>query len=145
MNRGLREILQDFAEQKVKSQIAPHTSELPDDFSEIMVTVEASIDAGSTPGVLTEKGLRDLVSKGKVLVRSMLMELREYLCTSSERYDDVRRRGKNLTELVIAAVAIRVADTTGVSIGAATAAVGYGLLLIGRIGVRVFCKSTSEI
>lgn len=141
MSENIEDVIDDYSEDRVKAVISGLDSELPDDFYATLTKVEAAIETGVVPELLQEKGLLDAaIPLAKRLTKALLAELREFLCTKSRKYADIRKKKQTLTDVVIAALALHVSQVAGVSLGAATAAAGFGILLVGRIGVGAFCK-----
>ena len=77
---------------------------------------------------------------GARLRRAAVAELHKLLCTNERRYKEVRQEGHTLSKAAVAATAGYVAGTLDVSIGLATAAVGFVALAILKVGIGVFCR-----
>jgi hypothetical protein len=70
-------------------------------------------------------------------------EIRILVCTSDTRYDDLRKRIKNIEPLgkqaIVAIVAATIGSSLGVAAGAISALVAVALFAVVKIGVNAFC------
>jgi hypothetical protein len=77
------------------------------------------------------------------LVDLIVAELHLLLCTTDNRYKDVRSKGKIFSQAALPAVAAYVAGACGISVGLATGGVAFIAIAVFRVGVGVFCRVSS--
>lgn len=104
--------------------------------------VEGQLMEGHWPSEQKFRGFHNAWSAK--LSHAALAELRTLLCTSDERYAEVRTRGQDFTKAALPAVAGYVGAAAGVGIGLATAGVAFVALTILKVGLNTFCRAYEE-
>lgn len=116
---------------------------LPKDFEELANRALGDIAAGSSPRIAITRGGKKTISPK--LLKAILAETHSFLCTEDHKYASLRKQAKSLSEGVVLALAGFMSGKFDISLAAATAAVGFVALALGRIGVGSFCRVTSHI
>lgn len=138
--------LADYDEHEVSNLAEENRGELPAEFFTFLVDVEASFVREKVPQEFRERGLLSEGPLGNKIGWAVLVELHRLLCMKGDRhYADIRKQGKVLTQKAIGAMAVYTAGAAGIPEAAAASAVAFATLLIGRVGIAVFCRLMSPL
>lgn len=128
----------------LKRFVDDYRASLPAGFDEEVLLLESDLAEGRKLATWQPRGAEneiDHVTINNVSLRNaILRELSLFLCSDHPRYADVRGRGKELTSISVSMIAGYLAATIGLSLGVATAAVGFIALAISRVSLGVFCQ-----
>lgn len=112
---------------------------LGSDFFNARDAAESALERGQS--------ISDVVARGASteirLVNAAIAELRDLLCTESDRYKNVRERGTSFANAAVPAIAGYLAGLLGVSVALATAGVAFVALTVLKFGAGIFCSLTS--
>jgi hypothetical protein len=112
--------------------------QLPAEFFDDLVFVEAELDSGAVPDVLVAKGSKSDSIPG--IRAGILHELWRLLCTEDPFYKSVREGSRVVTQNAAFAIGAYLATITGLAATLLTGAVAYLALVIMKLGAGLFCS-----
>ncbi len=128
---------------RIAEILESNRSALPKDFEAIADQALGDLANGKAPRILAQRG--DSRSISPKLARAIVSELHCLLCTEDARFAPLRKQAKTLSEGTVLAIAGFMSGKFDVSLALASAAVGFFVLGILRIGVGAFCRVTKKV